>query len=305
MVSTLKHLLASIKSNNDYERLMEEAMVWKWWIIGGAIVFLLLVLYILESQKTSRNKSLVPPGEEWIMEKGDKYRQTLQEGDMWHKETGDTLKAVINITKQTIKIAAQKIFGADNLCFYTNGVEVVFHVANSQKAVYAVEDYLAAINKMADEQYFDVISRQKTLAVIRNKRGITQLLKNRLTKETEAWGITIDNVILHDITVAPDVFKRLAANNLKCLIEEQTTRSQSKMINTISKAIKNSGESAAKYVLANKNLDNIMGKGHETANRQLEGTQNVTDVEPVFGSQEGEKENHAIHQAPFEHPNEK
>ena len=308
MIPTLKHLLASIKSNDDYERLIKEAMAWKYWIIGGVFVFLLLVLYILENQKASSNKSLVPAGEEWVMEKGGKYRQTLQEGDMWHKETGNTLRAVVNITNQTIEIAAQNIFGADNLCFYTNGAKIVFHVDDSQKAVYAVGNYLAAINKMADEQYFDVISKQKTPAVIRNKRGIAQLLKNRLIKESEAWGITIDDVILHDITVAPDVFKRLAANNLECLIKEQKTRSQSKMITTIAKAIKNSGDSAAKYVLANKNLDNIigkMGKGHETANRQLEGTQSVTDVEHIFEPQEGKKENHASHQATLEHPSEK
>ena len=92
----------------------------------------------------------------------------------------------------------ESIITRDNATVFIDAV-VYYAVTNPEKAVYQVEDYVAALQKLVQSALRDECGKYELDELLTSRDTINQALRRTLDEATDPWGIKVDRVELKDI----------------------------------------------------------------------------------------------------------
>ncbi len=177
-------------------------------LIGVFVIFLLSGIRIIYEYKRAlkfrfgKYITLLNPGFRWIIPLVDKVQ-------------------IVDIRVITINIDKQEVMTKDNVPCHINGV-LFFKIEDATKAVLEVEDFDFAISQMAQASLRDVCGKVELDTILSKREEIGQNIKTIVEKETETWGISIQDVKIKDIEL-PQNMKRSMANQAEA---ERTRRAR-------------------------------------------------------------------------------
>lgn len=169
---------------------------------------------------------LVREGEVKIIERRGKFQRVAMPGVSWlftFWGYGDTI-GKFTISKvmqsdrgpvlvpqrsvQTISTRMQvddypkeSIITRDNATVFIDAV-VYYKVVDPNKAVYQVEDYVAALQKLVQSALRDECGKYELDELLTSRDQINHALRTSLDEATDPWGIKVDRVELKDIDLA-------------------------------------------------------------------------------------------------------
>jgi len=95
----------------------------------------------------------------------------------------------------------ESIITRDNATVFIDAV-VYYKVVDPQKAVYQVEDYVAALQKLVQSALRDECGKYELDQLLTSRDQINSALRVSLDDATDPWGIKVDRVELKDIDLA-------------------------------------------------------------------------------------------------------
>ena len=164
--------------------------------IGTVVIFALSGIRIIYEYKRAvkfrfgRYVSLLKPGFRWIIPLVDRIQ-------------------IIDIRVITINIDKQEVMTKDNVPCHINGV-LFYKIDDATKAVLEVEEFDFAISQMAQASLRDVCGKVELDTILSKREEIGQNIKEIVEKETEIWGISIQDVKIKDIELPVNMKRSMA-----------------------------------------------------------------------------------------------
>jgi regulator of protease activity HflC (stomatin/prohibitin superfamily) len=106
--------------------------------------------------------------------------------------------ATISTRMQVDDYPKESIITRDNATVFIDAV-VYYMLADPAKAVYQVEDYVAALQKLVQSALRDECGKYELDELLTSRDRINTALRNSLDAATDPWGIKVDRVELKDI----------------------------------------------------------------------------------------------------------
>ena len=138
-----------------------------------------------------------------------KFVSLLKPGLRWIIPVVDRIQ-LVDIRVITINVQKQEVMTQDNVPCHINGV-LFFRIEDATKAILEVEDFVFAISQLAQASLRDVCGKVELDTILSKREEIGRNIKEIVEKETEIWGITIQDVKIKDIEL-PENMKRSMAN---------------------------------------------------------------------------------------------
>jgi len=138
-----------------------------------------------------------------------KYISLLQPGIRWIIPVVDRIQ-IVDIRIITINVQKQEVMTQDNVPCHINGV-LFFRIEDATKAILEVEDFIFAVSQLAQASLRDVCGKVELDTILSKRDEIGRNIKEIVEKETEIWGISIQDVKIKDIEL-PENMKRSMAN---------------------------------------------------------------------------------------------
>jgi len=138
-----------------------------------------------------------------------KFISLLNPGLRWIIPVVDRIQ-IVDIRVITINIEKQEVMTQDNVPCHINGV-LFFRIEDATKAVLQVENYEFAISQMAQATLRDVCGKVELDTILSKREELGRNIKKMVEKDTEIWGISIQDVKIKDIEL-PENMKRAMAN---------------------------------------------------------------------------------------------
>jgi regulator of protease activity HflC (stomatin/prohibitin superfamily) len=149
-----------------------------------------------------------------------KHVNTLQPGLRWIIPFIETIQ-IVDIRVITFNIDSQEVMTEDNVPCSIDGV-VFFKITNPEKAVLEVEEYKFAITQLAQAALRDVCGKVELDTILSKREEMGKNIKDIVEKETQDWGIEINDVKIKDIQL-PENMRRMMANQAEA---ERSRRAQ-------------------------------------------------------------------------------
>lgn len=147
-----------------------------------------------------------------------KYSQTWGPG--WHILVPIFQRLVkVDIRVRAVDVPDQEAITKDNIPIRINAV-IYYHVSDAAKAVIEVENYIEAVNQMAQTTMRNAVGEVKLDQLLSNKQQVSENIKLHIDKTSEQWGIDVQSVELKDIML-PDSLKRTLAKVAEAEREKQ------------------------------------------------------------------------------------
>lgn len=105
---------------------------------------------------------------------------------------------VISTRMQVDDYPSESIITKDNATVFIDAV-VYYRVVDPQKAVYNVQDFVAALQKLVQSALRDECGKYELDALLTSRDNINRQLRIVLDEATDPWGIKVDRVELKDI----------------------------------------------------------------------------------------------------------
>jgi len=115
----------------------------------------------------------------------------------------------VDIRTNTIDIPKQEVITKDNVTIGVDAV-VYFNVADAEKAILEVANYIYATSQFAQAALRDVSGNVELDALLGKRDEISQQIKQIVDGETEKWGINIDSVKVQNIELPQDMKRAMA-----------------------------------------------------------------------------------------------
>jgi regulator of protease activity HflC (stomatin/prohibitin superfamily) len=115
----------------------------------------------------------------------------------------------VNMQIITMPVPAQDGITRDNVTVRVDAV-IYFSVADPQRVVVGVQDYVSAIGQVAQTSLRSIIGKSDLDDLLCNREGLNQGLELMIDSPAVGWGVHIDRVEIKDV-VLPDSMKRSIA----------------------------------------------------------------------------------------------
>ncbi len=120
----------------------------------------------------------------------------------------------VEIRVQTVPIAQQQAITQDNVPVVVNGV-IFFKVIDPESAALKVQDYRAAIWRLAQATLRDVAGRLSLDELLSHQVRLETEIAQNVAAQALAWGLQVDAIKLEDISV-PEELKKMIRNTWRC-----------------------------------------------------------------------------------------
>lgn len=104
----------------------------------------------------------------------------------------------ISMRTQVDDYPSESVITKDNATVFIDAV-VYYRIFDAQKAVYEVQDYVAALQKLVQSALRDECGKYELDELLTSREQINSALKFSLDEATDPWGIKVDRVELKDI----------------------------------------------------------------------------------------------------------
>jgi len=115
----------------------------------------------------------------------------------------------VDIRVKAVDVPDQKAITRDNVSVMVNAV-IYYKVSSAEKAVIEVEDFRYAISQFAQTTMRNIVGEATLDELLANREKIAERIKNIVDKETDVWGLKVNNVELKDVSLPVEMERVIA-----------------------------------------------------------------------------------------------
>lgn len=110
----------------------------------------------------------------------------------------------VDVRTKAVDVPDQNAITRDNVSVRVNAV-IYYKVGDAQRAVIEVEDFRYAISQYAQTTMRNIVGSVTLDELLSNRDEIADRIKTIVDKETDAWGLMVQNVELKDVSLPGDM----------------------------------------------------------------------------------------------------
>ena len=157
----------------------------------GLILALAIVAFILVT--VAQGVRQVPQGYKWVVQRLGKYHGSLNPGLNFIIPYIDAVAYKLTTKDVVLDIPSQEVITKDNAVLVTNAVAYI-NIVSPEKAVYGVEDYVAAIQTLVQTSLRSIVGEMSLDDALSSRDHIKAKLKAAISDDISDWGITLKTV---------------------------------------------------------------------------------------------------------------
>lgn len=115
----------------------------------------------------------------------------------------------VDLRVKAVDVPDQNAITRDNVSVKVNAV-IYYKVSSAEKAILEVEDFRYAISQYAQTTMRNIVGEATLDELLANRDKIAERIKIIVDKETDAWGLQVNNVELKDVSLPPDMERVIA-----------------------------------------------------------------------------------------------
>lgn len=125
----------------------------------------------------------------------------------------------VDIRIKAVDVPDQKAITRDNVSVTVNAV-IYYKVADAAKAVIEVENFYYAVSQYAQTTMRNIVGEASLDELLGQREKIAERIKEIVDKETDEWGIKVNNVELKDVSL-PESMERTIAKQAEAEREKR------------------------------------------------------------------------------------
>lgn len=125
----------------------------------------------------------------------------------------------VDMRTKAVDVPDQNAITRDNVPVKVNAV-IYYKVASAEKAIIEVEDFRYAISQYAQTTMRNIVGSVTLDELLSNRDEIADRIREIVDKETDAWGLKVQNVELKDVSL-PDSMERTIAKQAEAEREKR------------------------------------------------------------------------------------
>ena len=110
----------------------------------------------------------------------------------------------VDVRTKAVDVPDQNAITRDNVSVRVNAV-IYYKVSDASKAVLEVEDFKYAISQYAQTTMRNIVGEVTLDELLSSRDKIADRIREIVDKETDAWGLKVQNVELKDVSLPPDL----------------------------------------------------------------------------------------------------
>lgn len=167
------------------------------------ITFIIIIVVILLCSIKQINEY-----EKGILFTAGKFTKVLESG--WHIVIPIIQSfSKVDVRTSVYDVPEQEAITKDNVSVKINAV-VYFHISDASLAVLKVENYKYAVGQLAQTTMRNIVGSYTLDELLSERERVSSEICGIIDKETDPWGIKVENVELKDISL-PEEMKRVIA----------------------------------------------------------------------------------------------
>ncbi|OHA16359.1 MAG: hypothetical protein A3G52_04480 [Candidatus Taylorbacteria bacterium RIFCSPLOWO2_12_FULL_43_20] len=125
----------------------------------------------------------------------------------------------VDMRVKAVDVPDQKAITRDNVSVTVNAV-IYYKVSSAEKAIIEVEDFFYAISQYAQTTMRNIVGEVSLDELLAGREKIADRIREIVDKETDAWGLKVNNVELKDVFL-PDNMERTIAKQAEAEREKR------------------------------------------------------------------------------------
>ena len=115
----------------------------------------------------------------------------------------------VDMRVKAVDVPDQKAITRDNVSVLVNAV-IYYKVDSAEKAILEVEDFFYAISQYAQTTMRNIVGEVSLDELLASREKIAERIREIVDKETDAWGLKVNNVELKDISLPGEMERTIA-----------------------------------------------------------------------------------------------
>ena len=115
----------------------------------------------------------------------------------------------VDLRVKAVDVPDQKVITKDNVSASINAV-IYYKVSDAAKAILEVEDFRFAVSQLAQTTMRNIVGGAELDEVLAERDKLSERIKEIVERETDEWGITVENVELKDFFLPEDMERTIA-----------------------------------------------------------------------------------------------
>ena len=165
-------------------------------MISMTITSIVCLIFVIVT--VAKGVRIIPQGEEWIVQRLGKYRETLTPGLRFIIPYIDTLAYKLTTKDIILDVQEQEVITRDNAVIVVNAIAFI-KITDPVKAVYGVQNYSEAIRNMIMTTLRSIVGEMELDHALSQRDMIKARLKAGVADEAMDWGLTVKSVEIQDI----------------------------------------------------------------------------------------------------------
>jgi regulator of protease activity HflC (stomatin/prohibitin superfamily) len=110
----------------------------------------------------------------------------------------------VDVRTKAVDVPDQNAITRDNVSVRVNAV-IYYKVSEAEKAIIEVEDFRYAISQYAQTTMRNIVGEVTLDELLSSRDKIADRIREIVDKETDAWGLKVNNVELKDVSLPPEL----------------------------------------------------------------------------------------------------
>ncbi len=115
----------------------------------------------------------------------------------------------VDVRVKAVDVPDQNAITRDNVSVRVNAV-IYYKVSDAVKAIIEVEDFRYAISQYAQTTMRNIVGEVSLDELLSSRDQIADRIREIVDKETDAWGLKVQNVELKDVSLPPEMERTIA-----------------------------------------------------------------------------------------------
>jgi len=115
----------------------------------------------------------------------------------------------VDMRVKAVDVPDQKAITRDNVSVTVNAV-IYYKVSSAEKAIIEVEDFQYAISQYAQTTMRNIVGEVTLDELLASRDKIADRIREIVDKETDDWGLKVNNVELKDVSLPTDMERTIA-----------------------------------------------------------------------------------------------
>lgn len=166
------------------------------------VLYVVIAIAVMVITTIMLGVKLVPQGDKFIVQRLGKYHTTLNPGLNFVIPYVDLVAYKVTTKDIVLDIPSQEVITKDNAVIIANAIAYI-NIAIPEKAVYGVEDYRLAIERLIQTSLRSIIGEMELDAALSSRDQIKASLTANISDDIADWGIVVKTVEIQDINPSP------------------------------------------------------------------------------------------------------